>query len=130
MALNDGSRPAVRCCGPELRFPLDDPRLRRRGFSLGNVSRLLERNGERCVRQRIVRRKRRQRQSRSDRWLQLSSIAQRSNQPVMSLEMIRISRDGGPKGHNGQGGKAPSKLIHPALAEFLGGCIRFTHDIH
>lgn len=48
----------------------------------------------------------------------------------MSLKVIRIGSNRGAKGFHGSGVIARSKLIHPAMAEFFGSCIRFTHDIH
>ncbi len=78
----------------------------------------------------VVRRKRRQCQRRSDRWLQLSCVAQRADEPMMGLEVIRICRNSGSKGFHGDRRVALSELIHPALTEFFGVCVCSTHDIH
>ena len=81
------------------------------------------------MRERVVGRERGERQGGGDRRLKASGVAERADEAVVSLEVVGIGGDGGAIGFDGERRMAGGELVHCALAEFFGSCVRFTHNI-
>lgn len=81
-----------------MNLPFENACSSRGSLGLWNVPRVLQRDGESRVRQRIVRRKRRERESRGDGLFDLPGIAQRPHQPMMRLSVRRVQLNGRTKG--------------------------------
>lgn len=90
------------------------------GLRFRNLAGLLQRNGKRGVRERIVRREHGKRQSRSHGLFEAAGIAQCVRQPVMRFHVIRMGGDGGAIGASGFAGRAGEKQIVCALNKRVG----------
>jgi hypothetical protein len=87
---------------------------------LFNVPGVLQRNRERRVRQRIVRREDDECHGRCYCLIEPAGIAQRSHQPVVRLNMCRIGSDRGAKALRSFLCAALGKQILPALGQRVG----------
>ena len=114
----------------ELSFPFQDAGFRRSGFGFGNVPRVLQRDGKRGVRQRILRSKRGECKSRRNRLLQATRVAQGANQTMMRLEIVWIGGDGCAEASDCGVRQAFCELLKASLREsFRFVCTHAGHDI-
>lgn len=102
-------------------LPLKNPRSTGSGLSLWDMTRTLESYRKTGVSQRILRRQHRQRQRCRNCGLKLAPLAQRTNQPMMSLDVIRIDRDGFTKGTGRSCWIAFRQQVNAAMRPFLSG---------
>jgi len=99
-----------------------------RGLCFGDVACLLQGDGERGVRERIVGGEGGEGEGGGDGGLEATGIAECANQAMVRLEGRGVSGDGGPEGLDGDGSVAGGELIHCPLTEFFGCGVRLGHD--
>jgi len=110
----------------QLFFPLQDARAAGRCFRLRDVAGVLQSDGERGVRQRIVGRKHRQSHGRGDRLVQLPRIAQGTDEAMMRFHMRRVGGDGITKCLRGLRGLRLGEQFDATLRERVG-IVRVSH---
>ena len=105
--------------GSQLNLPLQNARAGRGGLRFGHVPGMLQRNGERGVRQRVGRGERCESQRGGDGLLQAAGVAQSADEAVMGLVIGRVGCDGCAKGLGRLSRRAGGEQVEAALGEML-----------
>ena len=99
----------------QLCFPLQNAGTRGGGFSLGNVSCLLERNGQGRVGEWIVWSQSSQSESSTNRLVNPAGIAQGADESVVRFSVRRVGGYGGAKGRGSLSGRVSCKQAETTL---------------
>jgi hypothetical protein len=131
LALASSLEITVRGRRGELLLPLEDAGTCGCGFGLGNVAGVLERDGKRCVGERIRGRERGEAQRDADGIFELAAVAEGADEAVMGLNMFAVAVDGRAEEAGGGDGVAGSKRVDALLAERVGsrGCVGGFHGL-
>jgi hypothetical protein len=112
--------------GLKLLLPLQDAGARGSVLRLGDVTRMLQRDGERSVRQRVIGSEESEDHRSRHGLIELAGVAQGANQPVVGLNVRRVGSQGGAKGIRSLRGLAAGEQILAELGERVGG-VRIGH---
>jgi len=104
----------------ELLFPLKDARATGCRLCLRDVAGVLQGDGERRVRKRIIGREHAQSHCRCDRLVRLACIAQCTDEAVMRLNVCRISGNGGAEGLRSLCGLCGGEQFHATVRKGIG----------
>jgi hypothetical protein len=131
LALTFSLEIAVRGRRGKLLLPLEDAGACGCGFGLGNVAGVLERDGKRCVGERVRGRERGEAQRDTDGLFELAAVAEGADETVMSLDVFAVKIDGRAEEARGGGGVARGKRVDAVLAERVGsrGCAGGFHGL-
>ncbi len=114
--------------GVQLNLPFQHASARCCRLRLFDVSGPLQGNGQRRMRQRIVRSQSGESQGRGDRLLQPSGIAQCANQAMVSFNVVWVVCNGRTEGLGCLNRQPGSQQVNAMLGEqFSGLCVGFRH---